>query len=395
MTGGVGQAPADQSRVRRAMLWPLSAAALLYGTGARIHRGLYARRWLEARQLDCLVVSVGNLVSGGSGKTPTAAWLAGALHRRGRRVALASRGYRRERNEPVTIVSDGRALQADVAGAGDEPIQIAMGTPGVPVLVGRDRAVVGDRAVSDFDVEVLVLDDAFQHHRVARDVELLTVDGHFGFGNGRVLPRGPLREFPTVLSGADAIVVVDGPLDEPAARLLRRHAQKARCFHARRRPVALFGLNGGATLAPNALGGREVGMLAAVAHPEGFRRTLESLGARVVAERCFRDHHAYRAADLRDLAGRAEFWVTTEKDAVKIPPEWSIDCDLRVLRIEVEVEESAALLDWIEDRLAGHSLRTARRPRLPPPNPPGGLPGRSGPEAVGQRRSSASPCVRR
>jgi tetraacyldisaccharide 4'-kinase len=294
---------------------------------------------------------VGNLVVGGTAKTPLAAWLAAQLRRRGHKVALASRGYGRAGGEPVEVVSDGRFVHGTAQSAGDEPMLLAAQAPGVPVLVGRDRGLVGLRALSAFGAEVIVLDDGFQHHRLQRDVDILTFDGSLGLGNRRVLPRGPLREPLDALSRADAIGVVDGPLPVRDERAIAWRAPRAYRFATRRVPSQLRPLAGGDSLPLASLEGERVGLLAAVARPESVRRTLEQLGARVVAERLFRDHHRYAASDLAGLAELAPRWITTEKDAVKLLPAWAGHARIDVLAIELAVDEPAALLDWLEARL--------------------------------------------
>jgi tetraacyldisaccharide 4'-kinase len=337
----------------RLALLPLVPLSLVYALGAAAHRGLYGWGVLRARRLPCRVISVGNLVVGGSAKTPCAAWLARELKHRGHPVAIASRGYGRRDREPVRVVSDGRLVHAPLQAAGDEPWVLAAHAPGVPVLVGRDRSVVGLRAVAAFSAGVLVLDDGFQHHRLARDVEIVLFDAS-GLGNGFALPRGPLREPARALATADAIGVIDGELPAADEALVRQLAPHALRFRARRVPVALRPLGGGAPLHPHRLRGQTVGMLCGLAQPQGFRRTLESLGASVVAERCFPDHHAFRAGDLANLRSdpaRPTRWVTTEKDAAKILPSFVSGVDVSVLAIELEVEEDEALLDWVESRL--------------------------------------------
>jgi tetraacyldisaccharide 4'-kinase len=344
----------EQTPRARVALLPLDLAALGYRLGARLHRAIYECHLTARRRLSCQVVSVGGLTVGGSGKTPLSAWIAAGLQRRGHRVALASRGYRRaQRNGRVALVSDGRFVRTDVSQAGDEPLLLAAHAPAVPVLVGADRGVAGLRAIAAFGSEVLVLDDGFAHHRLARDVELVCFDGVFGFGNRRLLPRGPLREPPRALRRADGVLIVDGPLPETDAVLLKRVAPRARQFRARRRPTGLRALAGGATVSPGVLAGTRVGLLAGLAHPDSFRRSLESLGAEVVAERCFRDHHRYRPADLRGLRRQQPIWITTEKDAVKILPSWVGAADVRVLAIDLEVEEPERLLEWLESKLRG------------------------------------------
>jgi tetraacyldisaccharide 4'-kinase len=343
-----------ESRVRRAALLPLSFVAGVYGGLASAHRGLYARGILRPRRFAGHVVSVGNLLVGGTGKTPIAAWIAAELHRRGRKVVLASRGSGGRGRALVDVVSDGRFVRGRAEVVGDEPMLLAAKAAGVPVLVGRDRGVVALRALSAFGAEVVVLDDGFQHHRLARDLELVTFDGSLGFGNRRLLPRGPLRESLSVLRHADAIGVVDGPLPEEDVALVDRYAPLALRFAAERVPTRLRrldGLDGRGESAPADLSGRDVGMLAGIARPESLRGTLEGLGARVVTERLFRDHHRYCERDVRTLASDAPLWVTTEKDAVKITPSWVGAADVRVLEIQMAVTDPEPLVDWIEGRL--------------------------------------------
>jgi tetraacyldisaccharide 4'-kinase len=297
------------------------------------------------------VVCVGNLLVGGNGKTPFAAGVARALHQRGPKLALASRGYGRRGRAPVEVVSDGRHVRASAESAGDEPIWLAGHAAGVPVLVGRDRGLVGLRALSGFGADLLLLDDGFQHHRLAREVDLVCFDGGFGLGNGKLLPRGPLREPLSALGRADAIVCLDPPLPADDEARLRAAAPSARWFHVRRRPASLRPLAGGAAEPPARLHGAAVGMLCGIARPARLRRSLEALGARVVAERVFPDHHPYAARDLAGLGAEAPLWITTEKDAVKLLPAWGGGADLRVLAEELDVEEPEALLEWLEATL--------------------------------------------
>jgi tetraacyldisaccharide 4'-kinase len=338
----------DETRLQAAALLPLQLLSWPYGAGAWLHRALYRQGVFRRSHFSGRVVSVGNLVAGGTGKTPLAAWIATNLHRRGHTVAIASRGYGRRGGDAVSVVSDGRFVHSRAELAGDEAMVLAARAPRVPVLVGRDRTLVGWRALAAFGAEVLVLDDGFQHHRLQRDVDLVVFDGGLGLGNRRMLPRGPLREPLNALRHAQAVGVVDGPLPAADAALVERVSAGAHRFEARRVPAALRPLRGGNAVSPELLRGAEVGLLAALAYPAEFRRSLESSGARVVAERTFRDHYRYRERDLRGLAAEAPLWVTTEKDAVKIPPAWVGDADVRVLRIELEVAEPERLLSWID-----------------------------------------------
>jgi tetraacyldisaccharide 4'-kinase len=201
----------------------------------------------------------------------------------------------------------------------------------------------------------VILDDGFQHHRLQRDLDILTFDADFGIGNGHLLPRGPLRERLRGLRRAHGIIEIDGELPDPIAAASRIHAPHALRWRARRQPISLRDLGATVVVAPWVLRGMRVGMLAGIARPESLRRTLEESGAEIIAERVFRDHHRYRARDLRGLSEEAPIWITTEKDAAKILPSWVGNTDLRVLAIRLEIREAEALVDWVESELDLHS----------------------------------------
>jgi len=297
-------------------------------------------------------LSVGSLTVGGAGKTPLAARLAHALHRRGHRVVLASRGYGRRSRELVQVVSDGSRVHSDLEASGDESRVLAAHAPGVPVLVGRDRRIVGQHAVSVFGAELLVLDDGFQHHRLARDLDLVCVDGRAGFGNGYGLPRGPLREPLSALRHADWIVLIDPSEGEGADGLdWSRLAPDAPIVRAHRRPVGLVRLGRQGWDPANSLRGRRVGLISGLARPASLRHSVESLGAEVVGELVFPDHHRFRARDLAGLDPTIPEWITTEKDASKILPRWTGAARIRVLAMEIEIDDERAVLDALEVEL--------------------------------------------
>ena len=347
---------------RRLALAPLTALSWLYAAGATLHRAWWEHGARPVR-LPCRVVSVGNLVVGGSGKTPVAAWVASGLARRGWPVAIASRGYGGRGAGAVEVVSDGRFVHGRAEVVGEEPMLLSGLAPGVPVLVGRRRDTVGRRAVSAFGAQVLVLDDGFQHHRLAKDVELVTFSGA-GLGSGAVLPRGPLREPLRALSRAHALLVVDGPLPARDEARIARAAPRALRFALARRAVGTRPLAGGLREPASRLAGQKVGVLSGIARPAALRETLVGLGAEVVAERAFPDHHRYRERDLAGLAAEATRWITTEKDAGKILPAWQGGIELRVLELATEFPAGDAFLDWLEERLHAHA--GGRDATLPP-----------------------------
>ena len=289
----------------------------------------------------------------GSGKTPLVGWLASELRSKGHSVAILSRGVGGRREREVNVVSDGERVLLGPADVGDEPVFLAGRARGVPVFAGRNRVALGLRAAALFGAEILIMDDGFQHHRLHRDVDLVCVDAGLGLGNGHVLPRGPLREPASALHRAAAIVWTRLPNADAALPKLRvALTEGTSCFGVEIGLRGLRQLGAGALEPPESLRGRKVGMLAAIARPDRLARELTELGAEVAARRTFADHHRYRRADLSAL-DPALLWVTTEKDAVKIPSSWSLRVKLVVLEEEVRPLAGSALIDFVLERV-GH-----------------------------------------
>ncbi len=276
-------------------------------------------------------------------------------------MAVLSRGYGAQRGG-ARVVSDGRRILLGAAEAGDEPLLLARRLPGLRVLCGPSRAVLARWAVEELSADALVLDDGFQHRALARDLDLVVLDASNPWGNGRLLPRGPNREGREALARADLAWLSRADQAEPAAL----EALRALCGERTGRPPvesrhAVAGLSDGAlerSFPAAELAGRRVLLLAGIARPGGFRRTLEGLGARVAAERIFADHHAFADRELEEAfaAARAagcDHVATTEKDAVRLSTRWAGEEMLRVVRIEVEITRGAGLLDEAVDRVLG------------------------------------------
>jgi tetraacyldisaccharide 4'-kinase len=288
----------------------LGVAEAAFRAAVSLRGALYDRRILGAASVQgCRVISVGNLTVGGSGKTPAVIHLAGLLQAAGRRVFVLSRGYGRRSRAALTFTGANLPSWEEV---GDEPLLIARRCPGVTVMVGADRAALA-RDAARLGAEVVLLDDGMQHRRLGRDLDIAVVDEAAGLGNGRLLPRGPLREPPAALRRAGLIWLVESagpraplpPFNQPVVRV-------------RVRPSAVVFPDGSVQPA-ELLRGRRVEVLAGIARPERFVDTLRSLGAEIGPVFLFPDHHPFAAGDIPSSPGDA-LLITTEKDAMRLPP---------------------------------------------------------------------------
>lgn len=307
----------------RYLLWPLS---LPYRGIISLRNLFYAAGVFKVYRVPARVVSIGNLSVGGTGKTPATIFLARSLQERGFRVAVLSRGYRRESAGPV-LVSDGEACLQPAHTVGDEPVLIAEALSGVPVLVDANRVRGARRLIELFRPDAILLDDGFQHRRLHRDVDVLLVDAERFSANSSLLPAGPYREPPSAAKRADLIYVLNssaesGSTMKPAETPFRSPG-RARCFPARKVPDALRTPNDSVKRPVSWLQGKRIFALAGIAQPENFRRELQQLGANIACFETRPDHHRYSADDVRRLIFRyrnaqAELLVTTAKDWVKL-----------------------------------------------------------------------------
>jgi len=304
----------------------LRGAAALYSMATRARAAAYDRGLVEERNLPVPCISVGNLSVGGTGKTPLVAWLIDELTVLGARPAVVSRGYGGSARGPERVTNAGGCAAA--RRFGDEPALLAARFPDIPVVVGRDRQAAGLLAVSSGGATVVVADDAFQHRRLAREVDIVVLDASRGLGNGYQLPAGPLRESPAALARAGFVVlnrVGAAPDLEGLRRTVEKLAPRAALAEA---DLVFAGWRDGCTGATVELpAGAVVYAFSGIANPDSFHRTLETLGMSIKGGEIFRDHHPYGAREVARLqcaaaASGAVAAVTTAKDAVRIPG-WS------------------------------------------------------------------------
>jgi tetraacyldisaccharide 4'-kinase len=294
---------------------------------------------------------VGNLTVGGTGKTPVVAWLARHLQSIGRRPAVVSRGYGGTAGKGPLTVSEGGGAVCRARQCGDEPYLLAQSLSGVVVVVGSDRVADVGRALT-LGADVVVLDDAFQHRRLARDLDLVLLDAGNPFGDRSILPAGPLREPISALARADLVLVTRSRRGERLAaieQVVRRQNPAVPVLGAGHRSAGFFDPRGRPADRP-----RRAVAFCGIAYPDLFRIDLEAEGVEIAAFRAARDHHRYSDAELEGLgrlaAARDAALVTTEKDLARIEPERLAHvrlAPLLVLRIEAVVYDPEPLIEAI------------------------------------------------
>jgi tetraacyldisaccharide 4'-kinase len=363
----------------------VAALSAAYGAVATWRRRWYAQSPERQYRLTQPVISVGNLRVGGSGKTPATAHIARVLLDRGERPVILSRGYARQQaNAGVTVVSDRSRVLTDVAHAGDEPFLLARMLPGVPVLVCANRYHAGLEAEARFSASVHVLDDGFQHVKLARDIDLLLVDADDLAD--RVLPAGRLREPLANASIADAVITPG--VDRDTARSIAVNLGVADAFVMTRTlgsavllsgtgalPHAtsvstvaglatnapVFGIAGLATDTP-------VFAIAGIARPERFFDDLRAAGLRVCGTQAFPDHHQFSRQDIVGIVDAARAHgaaavVTTEKDAVRLGSLDTSALPFAAVPLAARIEPAEEFGTWVTERLVrAREGRSAVRP---------------------------------
>lgn len=314
----------------------LGVGALGYRLGVGVRNAAFDRGWKTVHRAQVPVVSVGNLTLGGTGKTPMVEWLARWFRDRDVRVCLISRGY------------------GQAGSVNDEALVLEENLPDVPHLQGPDRAGLAGIAVEELETQLILLDDGFQHRRLARDLDLVLLDALDPFGLGRIFPRGLLREPIGSLGRAHAVVVSRADLvADDRRRWIRdqvaRRAGSIPLLESRHAPRDLVDGEGGSEPLGD-LSGRRVIAFCGIGNPEGFRGTLRRLGVEVVDLRVFPDHHPYSAADVAELERwavelRPDLVLTTQKDLVKLRFSRLGETPLRALRIGLEIEGDAEPLN--------------------------------------------------
>ncbi len=325
----------------------LKVVSFFFLAGWWTRKTSYRSGLLRRKRLTCPVVSVGNITTGGTGKTPVVIALARHFSQAGKRVAVLSRGYRRMRKSSSLVwVSNGKKLLADAAEGGDEPLLIAESVPEAAVLVAKDRYEAGQEALREFKPDLFILDDGYQRRfELHRDLDILIVDGINPFSTGWVLPAGLLREPLGALGEADVFVLNKVNLarsPEDIRTVLQRHNPRAYIVESCYKPMVLKDFQTGKEVKPSSLDRVSVGAFSGVANPLSFIRTLAEFKVLIRHAYTLRDHFPYTEEKLRDILEDAklrglQYLVTTQKDEVKLPRGMKLDIPILVLEIKWEV----------------------------------------------------------
>src|SRR6476619_3023613 len=352
----LGRRRGARAAILRGLLFILS---LVYARLVQLRLFLYRKRILRERALGCLVISIGNLTVGGTGKTPVVEKFARALQIGGRRVAILSRGYKsvakpskrswfdRLRGvapDPPRIVSDGQSLLLDSLTAGDEPYMLANNLKDVIVLVDKDRVKSGLYAIREMKADTLLLDDGLQYLQLKHRLDIVLIDRQAPFGNEHLLPRGTLREPPRNLRRASYIFITKstGEPNDQLIQRIRRYNRTAEIIECAHQPLHLQNVLTGEQLPLERLRDTYIGSICGIAAPESFEDGHRKLGARLELSKRYTDHHRYTEAELNSFITRCvrrffNMAATTEKDAVRFPRLTKTDVPIYFLRVEIEI----------------------------------------------------------
>ncbi len=332
----------------------LSLPAALYGKIADLRNRLYDRRVLDTFDLGAVTYSVGNLTTGGTGKTPLVALIAETLASRGEKVCILTRGYGRRNPKSRVLVSDGENILATTDTAGDEPIELAIKLGGKAVIIAdADRVAAAEWAKRKFGVTAFVLDDGFQHRRALRDLDIVCVDATNPFGGGKMLPAGRLREPVEGLARADIIVITRADLVAQTRTLrdeIEAIAPDAEIFESSNAITGFAPVNAAVPRPPEPLDVRHVFAFCGIGNPENFFLHLRNEHMNLAGTRTFADHYRYTQSDVAAIEeaarkAHADLLLTTAKDGVKLTNmEFTLPCLVVATDIGLDDPERFAAL---------------------------------------------------
>ena len=344
----------------------LRVLSFFYGLAIQCRLVVYKTGLLRSKHLPAYVMSVGNITTGGTGKTPFVAMLAKLAKTHGFRVAILSRGYKGKRSNESLVVSDGEKMVASVNEAGDEPVLLANKLSSVPVLISKKRYKIGSLAIKLFNSDLLLLDDGYQHISLHRDMNILLIDAKRQFGNRSLLPLGPLREPIGEIKRADIIVITKCTERHSGADLVdcfEKTFPAKSIFRSGHFPDQIIFPLFGKAYQPSILKEKSVVAFSGIAHPDDFLEMVKSLGANVIHHKTFSDHHFFSDSEIEELvalkkAFHADFLLTTEKDWTRINGKRSADLDIAFLTIKMKlISDTDIFFDTIKQKICRSNVK--------------------------------------
>jgi tetraacyldisaccharide 4'-kinase len=329
--------------IKRLLYVPLYLLSTVYSVCLNARKKIYDRGWVPVEGVSIPVISVGNVTLGGTGKTPVVEKISAMLKEAGFHPAIATRGYKR-RKKGTFPVDPRRDTARDV---GDEAYMLARKTQ-VPVLVGSNRAEAIDMGMKMFPIDLAVLDDGFQLKNIEKDIEVLVLNGSEGKAARSLFPLGPYREPLERIRDADIILVNKGDLDED----MEAYTEKIPTYKMRYKAAYLYSMKFDGMVHYEFLKGKRVAAFAGLGDNRSFFSLLRELGADVVHEMCYPDHHGYTEREMKRIAsyGGVDLVVTTEKDAVKMAA-MDVPENLFYLAVTIQIEREQELFELIQNKL--------------------------------------------
>tara|TARA_Y100001970_G_C14254079_1_gene873870 strand:- start:11 stop:1066 length:1056 start_codon:yes stop_codon:yes gene_type:complete len=334
-----------QSKLLKPILYFVSQ---VYKTFVLIRIFAYKIGWMKISIIKTPVISVGNLTVGGTGKTPVVDFLAKEFQNKNLNPAILSKGYGRKTPYLIKRLRYCENIKIDPSFFGDEPYLLAQRNPKVPVFVGNSRVKTSKIAEKKDNPDVIILDDAYQHLKLHRNLNLLLIDTETGFGNGYLLPFGVLREPEKHWKRADAIILTKSNLfsSKNIIKILKQDLEvTCPIFNFNYEAKAIYRLDGKSRLEIKEIKNKNLLAISGIAQPKAFHNSIEKCEAKIISKIDFPDHFCFREEDITKIMNenqksQPDFMITTEKDAVKLKKFTKIIEDIWVLEMKIEAEKS-------------------------------------------------------
>jgi len=329
-------------------LYPMS---MIYKFLIFIRNLLFKNNLLNKKSLSCKVVSVGNISIGGSGKTPMVEYLSKYFQKKGNKVGIISRGYKRNSKETL-IVTDGKIKPNSWEKFGDEPYLLAHNLNNVPIVVSKSKYEAGMILINRFNTEIIIIDDGFQHRSLHRDLDIVLINSKDKYENHRILPMGQLREPFKNISRSDLIILTKSNLYHTNTYLINKVEEMKLPYIFSK---IIFDKNmttiSGGKIKTNQINGENIYIMSALGDSEGFEKTIKKTGAIIKGHKKFSDHYSYKTIDIQEIEKNAiklnaKFLITTEKDMVKIK-NYNGRIPLCALKIRFKVKQKDKLKSYL------------------------------------------------